>query len=432
MSKIAYLIAKEDWDKLIELKATEPLMEMLDNLDKEDERWFDDDTYTNVIYALGKIGDAKAVDLLIKYLKTGLNRWPPGGDEIRASAARALGGNLPDEYGRVFGIGNVRAIQPLIEAISDEVDEVRENVATALGAFGEKAVEPLAKLLDKGVITSMPKEDFDETGDWQWDDIRLNTIEALIYTNSKLAVEPLIKILKDDGPYTVYNEKGKKLKVCDNDWKGRDLAAKKLGEIGGVRAVEALIGVLSDKEVCASAARVLGEIGDKQALEPLREALKSTDDEDIRLEAACSLGRMDDPNGIKILITEYKASEKKERKKIKHMLEKISAKKLGAELEKLELYDDAEEWYTSAGMLDNAAEMRKKKADMGAAKVSQKVIHGDYVDDRDTIIKDSVLNRSTVGGGSSKMQELKELKEMFDSGFISKEEMEKMKKEIMK
>ena len=66
MSKIAYLIAKEDWDKLIELKATEPLMEMLNNLDKEDERWFDDDTYTDVIYALGQIGDVKTVDFLIK------------------------------------------------------------------------------------------------------------------------------------------------------------------------------------------------------------------------------------------------------------------------------------------------------------------------------------------------------------------------------
>jgi len=111
------------------------------------------------------------------------------------------------------------------------------------------------------------------------------------------------------------------------------------------------------------------------------------------------------------------------------MLKKISAKKVGAELEKLELYDDAEEWYTSAGMLDNAAEMRKKKADMGAAKVSQKIVQGDEI--TKTEIKDSVLNRSTVGGGSSKMQEMKELKEMFDSGFISKEEMEKMKKEII-
>jgi HEAT repeat protein len=428
MSKIAYLIAKEDWDAIIELKATEPLMKMLDNLDKSEDRWFDDRTYPDAIFALGKIGDAKAVDFLIKYLKIGLNRWPSGGDEIRASAARALGGKLPDEYGRVFGIGDIRAIQPLIEAISDEVDEVRENVATALGAFGEKAVGPLAKLLDKGVITSMPKEDFDETGDWQWDDIRLNTIEALIYTNSKLAVEPLIKILKDDGPFTVYNEKGKKLKVCDNDWKGRALAAKKLGEFGDVRAVEALIGVLSDNEVCASAARVLGEIGDKRALEPLREALKSTDN-DMRLEAACSLGLMDDPNGINILITEYKASEKKERKKIKNMLKKISPKKVGAELENLELLDDAEEWYTSAGILDKAAEMRKKKADMGAAKVSQKIVQGDEI--TKTEIKDSVLNRSNIGGGSSKMQDLKDLTEMKKEGIIDDDEFKQMKKEIL-
>jgi len=67
---------------------------------------------------------------------------------------------------------------------------------------------------------------------------------------------------------------------------------------------------------------------------------------------------------------------------------------------------------------------------MGAAKISQKIVHGDEV--TKTEIKDSVLNRSIVGGGSSKMQELKELKEMFDSGFISKDEMEDMKREIMK
>jgi HEAT repeat protein len=389
MSKIAYLIAKEDWDKLIELKATEPLMEMLNNLEKDDERWFDDDTYTDVIYALGQIGDVKTVDFLIKYLKTGLHRWPHGGDEIRASSAQALG-----------AIGDDRAIQPLLDAISDEVDEVREAVTEAIGSFGEKAVGPLVKLLDKGVITSMPKEDFKETSDYEWADIRRNTIEALAYTNDKGAVEPLIKILKDDGPFTVYNPKGKKLRVCENDWEGRATAATKLGEIG-----------------------------DKRALEPLRESLKSTDDEDIRLEVACSLGRMDDTNGIKILITEYKASEKKERKKIKYMLKKISPKKVGVELEKLELYDDAEEWYTSAGILDKAAGMRKKKADMSAAKVSQKIVQGDEI--TKTEIKDSVLNRSTVGGGSSKMQEMKELKEMFDSGFISKEEMEKMKEEIL-
>ena len=48
-----------------------------------------------------------------------------------------------------------------------------------------------------------------------------------------------------------------------------------------------------------------------------------------------------------------------------------------------------------------------------------------------TEIKDSVVSKSSIGGGSSKMQELEKLKEMFDSGFISKKEMEEMKKEIL-
>ena len=93
-----------------------------------------------------------------------------------------------------------------------------------------------------------------------------------------------------------------------------------------------------------------------------------------------------------------------------------------------ELYDKAEEWYNYHGMMNKATDIRRKKADLAAPKT---IIQGDYVDDRDTIVKDSVISKSNIGsGGSSKMQELKELKEMFDSGFISKEEMEEMKKEF--
>ena len=65
-------------------------------------------------------------------------------------------------------------------------------------------------------------------------------------------------------------------------------------------------------------------------------------------------------------------------------------------------------------------------------KVDQTVVHGDYVDDRDTIIKDSVISKSNIGaGGSSKMQELKELTEMKKEGMITAEEFEKMKKRII-
>ncbi len=94
-------------------------------------------------------------------------------------------------------------------------------------------------------------------------------------------------------------------------------------------------------------------------------------------------------------------------------------------------YDSAIRIWEKMGKPKEAARVRKLKAEQGSVKVDQTVVHGDYVDDRDTIVKDSVVSKSSIGGGSSKMQELEKLKEMFDSGFISKKEMEKMKKEIL-
>jgi len=59
--------------------------------------------------------------------------------------------------------------------------------------------------------------------------------------------------------------------------------------------------------------------------------------------------------------------------------------------------------------------------------IQQKIIHGDNI----TEIKDSVLNRSNVGGGSSKMQELKDLTEMKKEGLINDDEFQNMKNEIL-
>jgi hypothetical protein len=96
--------------------------------------------------------------------------------------------------------------------------------------------------------------------------------------------------------------------------------------------------------------------------------------------------------------------------------------------ERLLEFEHAAEIYKELGMDDEVIRIRKGARN----KVDQTIIQGDYIDDRDTIIKDSVLNRTNVGAsGEDKFAKLKELKEMFDSGFISKEEMEEMKKEIL-
>ena len=59
-------------------------------------------------------------------------------------------------------------------------------------------------------------------------------------------------------------------------------------------------------------------------------------------------------------------------------------------------------------------------------------VGGDYIDDRDTIVKDSVISKSNVGaGGKSKAEQIKELKELLDSGAIDDGEFKQMKKEIL-
>ena len=83
------------------------------------------------------------------------------------------------------------------------------------------------------------------------------------------------------------------------------------------------------------------------------------------------------------------------------------------------------------GEIKEAARVRKMQANMGAVKVAQNVVQGDYIDDRDTIIKDSVVSKSNVGRGSSKMQELKDLTEMKKEGLIDDDEFKQMKKEIL-
>jgi hypothetical protein len=120
-------------------------------------------------------------------------------------------------------------------------------------------------------------------------------------------------------------------------------------------------------------------------------------------------------------------------KLFKHLDVSCSEKEVLEEAQKCEKYFNyprAIELYDKIDKPGEAARVRKLVAEQ--KKVDQTVIHGDYVDDRDTIVKDSVISKSNIGAGKDdKFSKLKELKEMFDSGFISKEEMEEMKKEIL-
>ena len=84
------------------------------------------------------------------------------------------------------------------------------------------------------------------------------------------------------------------------------------------------------------------------------------------------------------------------------------------------------------GLHKSSKRVRQKLHEQGAVKVDQTVVHGDYVDDRDTIVKDSVINRSNVGGGSDdKIAKLEKIAEMKEKGLIDDDDYEKMKREIV-
>ena len=106
--------------------------------------------------------------------------------------------------------------------------------------------------------------------------------------------------------------------------------------------------------------------------------------------------------------------------------------KLAGEYDNLLRYKEAIDIWEELGKHDEARRIRKKMREEGKVKVDQTVVHGDYVDDRDTIVKDSVLNRSNVGaGGKTKGERIKLIKELLDSGAIDDDEFKQMKKEIL-
>jgi HEAT repeat protein len=129
-----------------------------------------------------------------------------------------------------------KAEKPLIDALSINDAEMRENASKALENIGWQPQD-----LNQRIMFFIAKQEADEL--------------AKIGTP---VVEKLIAALKDD------------------DWGVRKMAADALGKIKDKRAVEPLIGTLSDCNALVRHQAVwsLGEIGDNQAVEPLIAALK--------------------------------------------------------------------------------------------------------------------------------------------------------------
>jgi HEAT repeat protein len=209
--------------------AVEPLIRVLDEGTNRDVR-------VRVAETLGKIGDARAIDPLIRVLE----------DMIEAHRRRISAG---------------RPGPPLGQALREDKD--LELVQEALGRIGEPAIEPLIRARkEKGIS--------------EGSQFATATADAVRYIGQP-AIEPLVRTLKD------------------KDWSVRGWAATRLGDIGDVRAVEPLVRALRDDRdarVRSSAAGALGRIGDVRAMEPLVRALKEDRDLVVRMGAVRALDEL--------------------------------------------------------------------------------------------------------------------------------------------
>jgi len=139
---------------------------------------------------------------------------PAVADEVDDLILDLNGTDPEDRINAAIALGNIsdsRAIEPLIETLKDEDENVRDAAAKSLIDIGKPAVGPLIEAL----------KDDDEN-------VRALSAAALGDIGDTRAVDPLIENLKDEKVYV------------------RAVTAFVLGYIGDPRAVDPLIAALND------------------------------------------------------------------------------------------------------------------------------------------------------------------------------------------
>ena len=215
----------------------------------------------DAIEEMEQIGDVKVVPFLVRALN----------DEdtfIRRAAARVLG-----------NLGYGEAIEPLVRGLHDESDFVREAVAEALVKLGEASVTPLIGALGDTVnfVRETAASALVELGVGEIANVITATLKGdeeaipkLVAFRDERILTPLINALEDKQRHVA--------------------AAKALGRLGDEKAVEPLIGKLSDENTALqiAAAEALGELRDVRAVTPLIGKL-GDEDEHVREAVSAAL-----------------------------------------------------------------------------------------------------------------------------------------------
>lgn len=257
---------------LVEIGASvvEPLIGALEN--KKPHR--------RVAMALGGLGDIRAVEPLISILKA-------EDSFVRTATAEALG-----------VLGDARAVGPLIHALEDNQRNVQHAALTSLGEIGNsRSVEALIDTL---------KSNDDETA--------AIAAKALRQIGDLRAVDPLIARLEQKPADRRYSYIGSY----------QQQAIITLGRLGDKRAVKPLIEAMKEPDTCKDALRALRGFGDPRAVKPAINAIKNQYSSTpfvntIAIELIEKVG----PRAIKSLVASLKETDSKYRKLAVDMLVKF-------------------------------------------------------------------------------------------------------------
>lgn len=175
--------------------------------------------------------EERAVNLLSHTLQSN------GDEKIRAAAAFALG-----------KLNNIKAVDPLLQALHDDIALVRREAVKALGSLCDTRIAEA--LID---IISLEKAV----------EVKWVIAQVLGKLRASRVIAPIMEIIEKE----------------DDDDSVRSMFIEALGEIGDSRAVPFLINILQEGGVFAqiSAANALGKIGDVRAIFPLIEAFTNED-----------------------------------------------------------------------------------------------------------------------------------------------------------
>ena len=274
------LKAAEALGKLGDAQAVELLIEVL-NYDE------DSDVRQEAAWALGQIDDPRTIDPLSYASVKDANGYVRD-EAYEALQKNAIGGNtkdtrsvdpiigaLKDEDQRVRDraaqalgqLKNAAATDSLIEALNDENSDVRQEAAWALGQIEDpRTVDPLSYASVKDANGYVREEAYEAL---QKNDIGGNTVDTR-------SVDPIIGALKDE------------------DQKVRDRAAQALGQLKNAAATDSLIEALNDEnsDVRQEAAWALGEIGDVRSIDPLKYSFVKDVNSYVREEAKKALEKL--------------------------------------------------------------------------------------------------------------------------------------------